>query len=225
MFIGPSRSNDYTPPSIWGLTLLKIDLEGKGHRFWKRVFKILEIPFKCRGDYMYSRANLGLMSVTMSSQRFPLVKELKNILIEPFEFIFFLHAIHSVKLPKIVGVESSRCNLVPRPPNQKLLPCICILNYMTKMEVIHMQVKLQLSDNEMMTEFLGNTSEKDQINVSSESELDSSGIVESSNSDNAVVPSRSFNRLQLESASTSTHDDSLAMKAMVNKQILLFVHI
>ena len=28
-------------------------LEGKGHRFWKHVVKILEIPFKCRGDYMY----------------------------------------------------------------------------------------------------------------------------------------------------------------------------
>ena len=55
-------------------------------------------------------------------QRFPLVKELKNILIVPFEFVYYLHAIHSVKLTKIVGVESSRCNLVPRTPNQKLLP-------------------------------------------------------------------------------------------------------
>ena len=46
--------------------------------------------------------NLGLMSVTLSSQRFPFVKELKNILIGPFEFLYYLHAIHSVKLTKIV---------------------------------------------------------------------------------------------------------------------------
>ena len=67
--------------------------------------------------------NLGLMSVTLSSQKYPLVKELKKTnLIGPFEFVFYLHAIHSVKLTKIVGVESSRCNLVSCPPNQKLLP-------------------------------------------------------------------------------------------------------
>ena len=62
------------------------------------------------------RGNVGLMSVTLSSQRFPLVKELKSILIGSFEFVYYLHAIHSVKLTEIVGVESSQCNLV-RPPN------------------------------------------------------------------------------------------------------------
>ena len=64
--------------------------------------------------------NLGLMSVILLSQRFPLVKELKNILIGPFEFVFYQHAIHSVKLTKIFGVESSRYNLVPRPPQPKI---------------------------------------------------------------------------------------------------------
>ena len=67
------------------------------------------------------RLNLGLMSVTLSSQRFPLVKALKSILIGPFEFVYYQHAIHSVKLTKIVGVELSRCDLV-LSPNQKLLP-------------------------------------------------------------------------------------------------------
>ena len=62
--------------------------------------------------------NVGLMSVTLSTQRFPLVKELKNILIGPFEFVYYLHTIHSVKLTKTVGVESSRCNLVPLPPTK-----------------------------------------------------------------------------------------------------------
>ena len=80
---------------MWGLTLLKIDLEGKG-----------------QGD-------LGLMSVILSSQRFPLVKELKNILIGPFEIVFYQRAIHSVKLTKIFGVESMSSS---SPPNQKLLP-------------------------------------------------------------------------------------------------------
>ena len=65
------------------------------------------------------RLNLGLLSVTLS-QRFSLVKELKNILIGPFEFVCYLHTIHSVKLTKIVGVGSSQCNLV-LAPNQKLL--------------------------------------------------------------------------------------------------------
>ena len=50
-----------------------------------------------------AQGNLGLMSVTLSSQRFHLVKEIKNILSGPFEFVFYLHAIHSVKLTKIVG--------------------------------------------------------------------------------------------------------------------------
>ena len=64
--------------------------------------------------------NLGLMSVILSSQRFLLVKELKNILIGPFEFVFYQHAIHSVKLTKIFGVESVQSS--SSPPNQKLLP-------------------------------------------------------------------------------------------------------
>ena len=59
--------------------------------------------------------NLALMPVTLSSQRFPLVKELKTILIGLFEFVYYQHAIHSVKLTKIVGVESSQCNLVLAP--------------------------------------------------------------------------------------------------------------
>ena len=65
------------------------------------------------------RLNLGLMSVILSSQRFPLAKELKNTLIGPFEFVCYLHAIHSVKLTKIAGVESNRCNLVLTPPTKK----------------------------------------------------------------------------------------------------------
>ena len=65
------------------------------------------------------RGNVGLISVTLSSQRFPLVKELKNILIGLFEFVY-LHAIQSLKLTKIVGVESSQCNLVPRPHQPKI---------------------------------------------------------------------------------------------------------
>ena len=42
------------------------------------------------------------MSVTLSSQRFPLAKELKNILIGPFEFVYYLLTLHSVKLTKTV---------------------------------------------------------------------------------------------------------------------------
>ena len=68
--------------------------------------------------------NLGVMSVTLSSQRFPLVKELKNILIGPFELVYYQHAIHSVKLTKIFGVESNRCNLVLAPTkNYFIRPC------------------------------------------------------------------------------------------------------
>ena len=52
----------------------------------------------CTGQ---GQGNLGLMSVTLLSPRFPLVKELKNILIGPFEFAYCPHAIHSVKLTKI----------------------------------------------------------------------------------------------------------------------------
>ena len=74
----------------------------------------------CISVLRQGRGNLGLMSVTLLSQRFPLVKELKNILIGPFESVFYLHAIHSVKLTRIVGVESSQCNLVPRPPQPKI---------------------------------------------------------------------------------------------------------
>ena len=39
-----------------------------------------------------------------------------------FEFVYYQHAIHSVKLTKIVGVESRRCNLVlsPPPPQPKI---------------------------------------------------------------------------------------------------------
>ena len=40
------------------------------------------------------------------------MQRIKNILTGPFEFVYYLHAIHSVKLTKIVGVESSRCILV-----------------------------------------------------------------------------------------------------------------
>ena len=43
-------------------------------------------------------------------------KETVNILIGPFEY--YLYAIYSIKLTKIVGVASRRCNLVPRPPPQ-----------------------------------------------------------------------------------------------------------
>ena len=62
------------------------------------------------------------MSVTLSKQRFPLVKELNNALIGSFESVYYLHAIHFVKLTKIVGVELSRCNLVPGPPAKTLYP-------------------------------------------------------------------------------------------------------
>ena len=70
------------------------------------------------------------MSVTLSSHRFPLVKELKHILTEQFEFAFYLHAVHSVKLTKIVGVESSLCHLVPRPPTKNCFLCPCCVDLM-----------------------------------------------------------------------------------------------
>ena len=68
--------------------------------------------------YFYTQPRSVKLRIDVSntlSQRFPLVKELKNILIGPFEFVYYLHVIHSVKLTKIVGVESGRCNLVPLP--------------------------------------------------------------------------------------------------------------
>ena len=58
------------------------------------------------------RIDVGYTVVTVK------VKELKHILIGPFEFVFYQHAIHSVKLTKIFGVELSRYNLVPRPPTK-----------------------------------------------------------------------------------------------------------
>ena len=110
MFIGPSQSNDYASPSVWGLTLLKIDLVSAQHL--QERSQVLETCSQESRHYKYllnaevsicisipgkGRGNLGLMSVTLLSQRFPLVKELKNILIGPFEFAYCLHAIHSVK--------------------------------------------------------------------------------------------------------------------------------
>ena len=72
--------------------------------------------------YTWTRSVKLRIDVNHTVVTFPLVKELKNILIGPFEFVYYLHAIHSVKLTKIVGVESSRCNLVlAPPPNQKLI--------------------------------------------------------------------------------------------------------
>ena len=74
--------------------------------------------------YTWKRSGKRMIDVSlMSSLRFPLVKELKNILIVPFEFVYYLHAIHSVKLTKIVSVESSHCNLVPRPPTKHCFLC------------------------------------------------------------------------------------------------------
>ena len=35
------------------MILFQLSIWRKGHRFWKHVVKISEIPFKCRGDYMY----------------------------------------------------------------------------------------------------------------------------------------------------------------------------
>ena len=55
--------------------------------------------------YFYTKIRSGklrIKSATLSSQRCPLVKELKNILTEPFEFVYYLYAIYSVKLTKIV---------------------------------------------------------------------------------------------------------------------------
>ena len=47
--------------------------------------------------YTWTRSGKHRIDVSlMSSQRFPLVKELKNILIGPFEFVYYLHAIHSL---------------------------------------------------------------------------------------------------------------------------------
>ena len=44
--------------------------------------------------YTWTRSgNLGLILVTMSLQRFPLVKELKNILLGPYEFVFYMQYI------------------------------------------------------------------------------------------------------------------------------------
>ena len=58
--------------------------------------------------YFYTQTRSGKLRIDVSHtvvQKSPLVKELKNILIGPFEFVFYLHAIHSVKLTKIVGVS------------------------------------------------------------------------------------------------------------------------
>ena len=127
----------YTPLNL-EINLAKIHLVSDQHlkeisQILEHIVKILEIPFKCRGDFMYfyiptRSVNLALISVTLSSQRFPLVKELKNILIRLFEFVYYQHAIHSVKLTKIVGVKSSRCNLVLAPPTKTyfLRPCVVI---------------------------------------------------------------------------------------------------
>ena len=79
--------------------------------------------------YFYTRTRSVKLRIDVShtvSQRFPLVKELKNILIGPFEFVCYLHAIHSVKLTKIVGVALSRCNLVFAPPAKNCFLCPCV---------------------------------------------------------------------------------------------------
>ena len=58
MFIGPKPVLSLYIPLNLGINLAKIDLVSarhlrKYHRFWKHVVKILEIPLKCGGDYMY----------------------------------------------------------------------------------------------------------------------------------------------------------------------------
>ena len=80
------------------------------------------------------------MSVTLLSQRFPLVKELKNILIGPFEIVYYLHAIHSIKLTKIVGVESVQSSPRPPPPpplNQKLLPTPLVFHWKKQFDIFN----------------------------------------------------------------------------------------
>ena len=57
------------------------------------------------------------------SDNFNLVKGLKNILIGPFEFAYYLQAIHAVKLTKIVGVESVQSG--SSPPQSKIASYPC----------------------------------------------------------------------------------------------------
>ena len=77
VFIGPSQSNDYTWPSIWGLTLLKIDLVSARHlKERSQVLEIcsqdIRIPFKCRSDYMYfyTHTRLGKLDVVVTKISF-----------------------------------------------------------------------------------------------------------------------------------------------------------
>ena len=126
-------------PPQFGINLAKIDLVSAWHlkersqvTERKHVVKILEIPFRCRGDYMYfythtrsgklNRIDVSHTIVTKISFGKGTILNILNVLIVPLECVYYLHTIHSVELNEIVGVESSRCNLVPRPPNQKLLP-------------------------------------------------------------------------------------------------------
>ena len=90
--------------------------------------------------YTWTRSEkLGLMSVTLLSQRFPLVKKLKNILIGPFEFVYYLHAIH---LPPTSEI---RIRFPARPQVGKLVvTCHWLAVYITKLDQLYGLVSFAL---------------------------------------------------------------------------------
>ena len=68
------------------------------------MVKITEIPFKCRGYYMYfyTWTMLGILRFNVSHITFAEIPFIMSILIRAFQFVYYLHAIHSVKLAKLV---------------------------------------------------------------------------------------------------------------------------
>ena len=69
--------------------------------------------------YFYTHTRSGKLRIDVVT-KISVGKGILKYLTGPFEY--YLYAIHSVKLTKIVGVMSRQCNLVPCPPKQKLLP-------------------------------------------------------------------------------------------------------
>ena len=65
--------------------------------------------------YFYTHTRSGKLRIDVVT-KISFGKGTLKYLIGPFEY--YLYAIHSVKLTKIVGVASRRCNLIPRPPPQ-----------------------------------------------------------------------------------------------------------
>ena len=73
--------------------------------------------------YFYTRTRSGKLTIDVShtvdtkiSFGKGTILNILNVLIVPFEFVYYLHAIHSVKLTKIVGVESVPFSSSPPQP-------------------------------------------------------------------------------------------------------------